>query len=222
VFAACCSDDQRTRLVIEVGAYQHAAFSIRRIPHATLSNASSTSSTRNQRCKDSSAVYSDCRSRVRSSARCSEELLRFHFCCDIALIDHHRAHHGIVEKVRPNGLHQSPGRILVLLIDQVVVTDDAVEIRYVIPTAEASRHTRFCQLRTDKGFIRHVFDRAQRMVQSNELGTNIAMSTAASSISGRTVMGSNLPTTRQLCGKTRRALLSRYWRLRLHHRSTNG
>jgi len=36
-----------------------------------------------------------------------------------------------------------------LLIDRVVVTDDAVEIRYVVPTTEASTHTRFCQLRTD-------------------------------------------------------------------------
>src|SRR5207302_6341632 len=36
-----------------------------------------------------------------------------------------------------------------LLIDRVVVTDDAAEIRYVIPTTEASTHTRFCQLRTD-------------------------------------------------------------------------
>jgi hypothetical protein len=36
-----------------------------------------------------------------------------------------------------------------LLIDRVVVTDDAVEIRYVIPTTEASTHTRFCQLRSD-------------------------------------------------------------------------
>src|SRR6266487_2978426 len=39
--------------------------------------------------------------------------------------------------------------LIELLIDRVVVTDDAVEIRYVIPTTEASRHTRFCQLRTD-------------------------------------------------------------------------
>jgi hypothetical protein len=36
-----------------------------------------------------------------------------------------------------------------LLIDRVVVTDDAVEIRYVVPTTETSTHTRFCQLRTD-------------------------------------------------------------------------
>jgi site-specific DNA recombinase len=36
-----------------------------------------------------------------------------------------------------------------LLIDRVVVTDDAVEIRYVIPTTDASTQARFCQLRTD-------------------------------------------------------------------------
>src|SRR5207245_6113289 len=40
-------------------------------------------------------------------------------------------------------------QLVELLIDRVVVTDDAVEIRYVIPTTEASTHTRFCQLRSD-------------------------------------------------------------------------
>jgi site-specific DNA recombinase len=41
-------------------------------------------------------------------------------------------------------------RLLVeLLIDRVIVTNGAVEIRYVIPTTEASAHTRFCHLRTD-------------------------------------------------------------------------
>jgi hypothetical protein len=40
-------------------------------------------------------------------------------------------------------------QLVELLIDRVVVTDDAVETRYVIPTTEASTHTRFCQLRTD-------------------------------------------------------------------------
>jgi site-specific DNA recombinase len=40
-------------------------------------------------------------------------------------------------------------QLVELLIDRVVVTDDAVEIRYVIPTTDASTHTRFCQLRTD-------------------------------------------------------------------------
>src|SRR5262245_35052088 len=38
-------------------------------------------------------------------------------------------------------------RLVELLIDRVVATDDAVEIRYVIPTTEASTHTPSCQLR---------------------------------------------------------------------------
>jgi len=40
-------------------------------------------------------------------------------------------------------------QLIELLIDRVVVTDGAVEIRYVIPTTDASTHTRFCHLRTD-------------------------------------------------------------------------
>ncbi|MCI0662853.1 MAG: hypothetical protein L0220_17430 [Acidobacteria bacterium] len=36
-----------------------------------------------------------------------------------------------------------------LLIDRVIVTDDKVEIRYVIPTSPASEQTHFCHLRTD-------------------------------------------------------------------------
>ena len=36
-----------------------------------------------------------------------------------------------------------------LLIDRVVVTNEEVEIRYVIPTSEPSLQTRFCHLRTD-------------------------------------------------------------------------
>ena len=36
-----------------------------------------------------------------------------------------------------------------LLIDRVVVTNDEVEIRYVIPISPAGEHTRFCHLRKD-------------------------------------------------------------------------
>jgi site-specific DNA recombinase len=36
-----------------------------------------------------------------------------------------------------------------LLIDQVVVTDEEVEIRYVIPTSPEGPHLPFCHLRTD-------------------------------------------------------------------------
>jgi site-specific DNA recombinase len=40
-------------------------------------------------------------------------------------------------------------RLVELLIDRVIVTDDEVEIRYVIPTDPSSEHVRFCHLRTD-------------------------------------------------------------------------
>jgi len=36
-----------------------------------------------------------------------------------------------------------------LLIDRVVVTDEAVEIRYVIPTSPRGEQSRFCHLRLD-------------------------------------------------------------------------
>lgn len=40
-------------------------------------------------------------------------------------------------------------QLIELLIDRVVVTDDEVEIRYVVPTSPSSEHIRFCQLRLD-------------------------------------------------------------------------
>ena len=40
-------------------------------------------------------------------------------------------------------------QLIELLIDRVVVTNDDVEIRYVIPTTAASEHVRFCHLRAD-------------------------------------------------------------------------
>ena len=40
-------------------------------------------------------------------------------------------------------------QLVELLVDRVVVTDDAAEIRYAIPTSDASTHTRCCQLRSD-------------------------------------------------------------------------
>jgi hypothetical protein len=39
--------------------------------------------------------------------------------------------------------------LIELLVDCIVVTDEHVEIRYVIPTTEASSHIRFCHLRKD-------------------------------------------------------------------------
>jgi site-specific DNA recombinase len=40
-------------------------------------------------------------------------------------------------------------RLVELLIDRVIVTEEEVEIRYVIPTRESGEHTRFCHLRTN-------------------------------------------------------------------------
>src|SRR3712207_5263903 len=40
-------------------------------------------------------------------------------------------------------------KLVELLIDRVIVTDEEVEIRYVIPTTSESEHIRFCHLRSD-------------------------------------------------------------------------
>ena len=40
-------------------------------------------------------------------------------------------------------------QLVELLIDRVVVTDEQVEIRYVIPTSPAGEKNRFCHLRSD-------------------------------------------------------------------------
>ncbi len=40
-------------------------------------------------------------------------------------------------------------QLIELLVDRVVVTDEEVEIRYVIPTSKSSEHVRFCHLRLD-------------------------------------------------------------------------
>src|SRR3954470_18988983 len=47
------------------------------------------------------------------------------------------------------GSFEQPRQLVLLLIDRVVVTDAAVEIRYVLPTSPDSEHVRFCHLRKD-------------------------------------------------------------------------
>ena len=76
-----------------------------------------------------------------------------------AQVDHHAELAGLTtsitafcQRVRTGLTHATfkQKRTLVeLLIDQVVVTNDEVEIRYVIPTSPAGEHTRFCHLRKD-------------------------------------------------------------------------
>ena len=48
-----------------------------------------------------------------------------------------------------NATFEQKRELIELLIDRVVVTNDEVEIRYVIPTSPSSEHTRFCHLRLD-------------------------------------------------------------------------
>ena len=40
-------------------------------------------------------------------------------------------------------------QLIELLIDRVVVSEQEVEIRYVIPTSSSSEQVRFCYLRSD-------------------------------------------------------------------------
>jgi site-specific DNA recombinase len=48
-----------------------------------------------------------------------------------------------------NATFEQKRQLVELLIDRVVVTNDEVEIRYVIPTSPSSEHVRFCHLRKD-------------------------------------------------------------------------
>jgi site-specific DNA recombinase len=52
-------------------------------------------------------------------------------------------------------------QLVELLVDRVVVTDDHVEIRYVIPTSPSAEHVRFCHLRTD--YFRNPVSRRNRV-----------------------------------------------------------
>jgi site-specific DNA recombinase len=55
-----------------------------------------------------------------------------------------RVQHGLA-----NATFEQRRQLALLLVDRVVVTNDEVEIRYVLPTSLASEHVRFCQLRKD-------------------------------------------------------------------------
>lgn len=48
-----------------------------------------------------------------------------------------------------NSSFEQKRKLVELLIDRVVVTDEQVEIRYVIPTSQSSEYIRFCHLRSD-------------------------------------------------------------------------
>jgi site-specific DNA recombinase len=48
-----------------------------------------------------------------------------------------------------NATFEQRRKLVELLIDRVIVTDEEVEIRYVIPTDPRSEQVRFCHLRSD-------------------------------------------------------------------------
>ena len=59
---------------------------------------------------------------------------------------------GFCEQVRAglaDATFEQKRRLVELLIDRVIVTDEEVEIRYVVPTSSDGPHQPFCQLRTD-------------------------------------------------------------------------
>ena len=57
-----------------------------------------------------------------------------------------------------------------LLIDRVIVTDEAVEIRYVMPTSPDGPHHRFCHLRKD-----HFAPEAARVLSHHDMGRERAV-----------------------------------------------
>jgi site-specific DNA recombinase len=56
---------------------------------------------------------------------------------------------GRVQQGLAHATFEQKRQLVELLVDRVVVTNDEVEIRYVIPTSRSSEHIRFCQLRSD-------------------------------------------------------------------------
>ena len=59
---------------------------------------------------------------------------------------------GFCEQVRAglaDATFEQKRRLVELLIDRVIVTDEEVEIRYVVPTSSEGPHQPFCHLRTD-------------------------------------------------------------------------
>jgi hypothetical protein len=70
---------------------------------------------------------------------------------------------GFCEQVRAGlaeATFEQRRRLVELLIDRVIVSDEEVEIRYVVPTSPEGPHQPFCHLRTD--YLRLVQEVAHR------------------------------------------------------------
>ena len=62
-----------------------------------------------------------------------------------------------IEKGLDQATFAQKRQLVELLIDRVLVNDEQVEIRYVIPTSEEGAKTRFCHLRQDYSAVRSFF-----------------------------------------------------------------
>jgi site-specific DNA recombinase len=60
-----------------------------------------------------------------------------------------------VQQGLANATFEQKRQLVELLIDRVIVTNDEVEIRYVVPTGPNGEHMRFCHLRKD--YFSHPF-----------------------------------------------------------------
>ena len=73
-------------------------------------------------------------------------------------------------------------KLVELLIDRVIVTDEEVEIRYVIPTDSSSEQVRFCHLRSD--YLHHPPFRGLKRSRLALLGDHAHQSTILKELSG--------------------------------------
>jgi site-specific DNA recombinase len=56
---------------------------------------------------------------------------------------------GRVSEALAGASFEQQRRLIELLIDRVIVTEEQVGVRYVIPTSASGEHARFCHLRTN-------------------------------------------------------------------------
>jgi len=105
-----------------------------------------------------------------------------------------------VEKGLAEARFEEKRELVELLIDRVVVTDEEVEIRYVIPTTVSSEQVRFCHLCSDYQSLKReskaVTSRLTRNpVEQNDRGVDHEL-TAESSSDARSLRGLSAPSKR--------------------------
>ena len=84
-----------------------------------------------------------------------------------------------------NATFEQKRRLIELLIDRVIVKDEEVEIRYVIPTSPSSEHVRFCHLRTDYFASPNVIGRLGTHA-AQQIGIDVVLRRALTQVRSRT------------------------------------